>query len=490
MSTEKTKRYFSIRFHIFSVIAVLTAVLLAVLWFFHALFLNAAYKVAKESDINRAANLIADNIDSDDVTSLISQVTAEYDLCVLITDTGSYKELYSQHFLADCILCRMTAQRSILEGWHSEAAQNDGEYSIALSREQYRDFIYDGSADESDSSDNCAICTRIIFGESGEEYLLVLNADIKPVQTVSSALRIVLLFVSGILCLFACFIAYILSRKLSKPIERIIDSAQSLSNKDYTVRFEEKGPREVRLLAKTLNSTTEELESNDRIQKELIANISHDLRTPLTMISGYSEFMRDFPSEITPENMQVIIDETARLNSLVNDLLYVSKLQSGTQVADIKKLNLTKVISDTVKRYDTLLTHREYTISFVFDKEIYVEGDETRLLQVVYNLVNNAINYTGDDKSVTIRQDVLDDIVRISIIDTGEGISEENLPLVWDRYYKIDKVHKRAVLGTGLGLSIVKNVLMLHKSRFGVSSEVGKGSTFWFELKIIDSNNV
>ena len=490
MSTEKSKRYFSIRFHIFSVIAILTAVLLAVLWFFHALFLNAAYKVAKESDINRAANLIADNINSSDISSLISQVAAEYDLCVLITDTESFEELHRQHFLTDCILCRMTSQRSILEGWYNEAAQNDGEYSIALSREQYRDFIYDGSADESDSSDNCVICTRIITGESGKDYLLVLNADIKPVQTVSSALRIVLLFVSGILCLFACFIAYILSRRLSKPIEQIIDSAQALSNKDYAVRFEEKGPREVRLLAKTLNSTTEELESNDRIQKELIANISHDLRTPLTMISGYSEFMKDFPSEITPENMQVIIDETARLNSLVNDLLYVSKLQSGTQVADIKKLNLTKVISDTVKRYDTLLTHREYAISFIYDKEIYVEGDETRLLQVIYNLVNNAINYTGDDKSVTIRQDVLDNIVRISIIDTGEGISEENLPLVWDRYYKIDKVHKRAVLGTGLGLSIVKNVLMLHNSRFGVSSELGKGSTFWFELKIVESKDI
>ena len=111
-------------------------------------------------------------------------------------------------------------------------------------------------------------------------------------------------------------------------------------------------------------------------------------------------------------------------------------------------------------------------------------ADETRLLQVIYNLVNNAINYTGEDKTVTIRQDVLDGVVRISVIDTGEGISEENLPLVWDRYYKIDKVHKRAILGTGLGLSIVKNILVLHQSRFGVSSEVGKGACFWFEFKI------
>ena len=493
MKVEKeNKKSFSIRFHIFSVIAILTALLILVLWFFHALFLNAAYKVAKESDINRAANLITENIDSRDVSSLISQVAVEYELCVLITDTVSYSTLYSHHFLNDCIICRMDTQRSLLDDWHSEALQNDGEYSVSLPRDQFREFIYndtnyEGDAPDSDASENCVICTRIIEGADGNEYLLILNADIKPVQTVSSALRIVLFFVTMILCLFACFIAYILARRLSKPIERITTSAQSLQSKDYTVRFEENGPREVRLLAQTLNTTAEELESADRLQKELIANISHDLRTPLTMISGYSEFMRDFPSEITPENMQVIIDETARLNSLVNDLLYVSKLQSGTQIADIKKINLTSLISDTIKRYDTLLSHKEYVISFVFDQEVYIEADATRLLQVIYNLVNNAINYTGDDKTVTVRQDVNDGIVRVSIIDTGEGISEENLPLVWDRYYKIDKVHKRAILGTGLGLSIVKNILMLHNSRFGVSSEVGTGSIFWFEFKVVDN---
>ncbi len=491
MKKEKeNQKSHSIRFHIFSVIAVLSVILVAVLWFFHVLLLNVAYKVAKESDINRAANLLTENIDSAEISSLISQVAIEYELCVLITDTTSYNQLYNKHFLNDCILCRMTTQRSLLENWHSEALHNGGEYSVALPRDQFRDFIYDndnyeGDAPDSDSSENCVICTRVIESENGDEYLLILNTDIKPVQTISNVFRIVLVFVTLALCLFAFFIAYILSRRLSKPIVKITSSAQALQNKDYAVRFEENGPTEVRLLAQTLNTTAKELDNADRLQKELVANISHDLRTPLTMISGYSEFMRDFPSEISPENMQVIIDETARLNSLVNDLLYVSKLQSGTQVADIKEINLTALISGTIKRYDTLLTHKEYVISFISDCEVWVEADATRLLQVVYNLVNNAINYTGDDKTVTVRQDVLDDIVRVSIIDTGEGISEENLPLVWDRYYKIDKVHKRAVLGTGLGLSIVKNVLMLHNSRFGVSSEVGNGSTFWFEFKIV-----
>ena len=131
-----------------------------------------------------------------------------------------------------------------------------------------------------------------------------------------------------------------------------------------------------------------------------------------------------------------------------------------------------------------MLEHKGYKILFEHDCEVFVIADETRLLQVVYNLINNAINYTGEDKTVTVKQEVVGDVVRVSVIDTGEGISEENLPLIWDRYYKVDKVHKRAILGTGLGLSIVKNILLLHNSRFGVASEVGKGSIFWFEFKI------
>ena len=121
----------------------------------------------------------------------------------------------------------------------------------------------------------------------------------------------------------------------------------------------------------------------------------------------------------------------------------------------------------------------------MYDEDVFINADEVRILQVIYNLINNAINYTGEDKTVTVKQEVKDGIVRISVIDTGEGIAEKDLPLIWDRYYKVDKVHKRAHIGTGLGLSIVKNILLLHGSRFGVSSEVGKGSNFWFEFKVL-----
>ena len=153
---------------------------------------------------------------------------------------------------------------------------------------------------------------------------------------------------------------------------------------------------------------------------------------------------------------------------------------------DIRRMNLTNAVFQTVERYAKFKEHNDFTINFEYENSVYIMADEIRLLQVIYNLINNAINYTGADRTVTVTQTINDDVVRISVIDTGDGIKEEDLPLIWDRYYKVDKIHKRAIVGTGLGLSIVKNILLLHGSRFGVSSEIHKGSTFWFEFKIVD----
>ena len=119
-----------------------------------------------------------------------------------------------------------------------------------------------------------------------------------------------------------------------------------------------------------------------------------------------------------------------------------------------------------------------------YDGKVQVKADEYKIYQVIYNLINNAINYTGKDKTVWVRQKISGDKVRIEVTDSGDGIAKEALPYVWDRYYKVDKTHKRAVMGTGLGLSIVKNILELHHAGYGVVSEPGCGSTFWFELKI------
>ena len=146
--------------------------------------------------------------------------------------------------------------------------------------------------------------------------------------------------------------------------------------------------------------------------------------------------------------------------------------------------NLTESIESVLERYNKLKEQDGYCIHFEYDRKVLVKADEYKIYQVIYNLINNAVNYTGKDKTVWVRQKILQDHVRIEVTDSGEGIAEDALPYVWDRYYKVDKTHRRAVMGTGLGLSIVKNILELHHARYGVESTPGCGSTFWFELPI------
>ena len=196
--------------------------------------------------------------------------------------------------------------------------------------------------------------------------------------------------------------------------------------------------------------------------------------------------MRDLPGENTPENVQVIIDETERLSQLVNDLLDLSKLQAGSRVPTLERINLTELIESTMLRYEKLTQKDGYRIEYVTDTEVEVLADRTMLLQVIYNLINNAINYTGEDKLVRVTQELCSEgrRVRVSVIDSGAGIPPEQIPLIWDRYYKVDKIHRRAMIGTGLGLSIVKQILEAHKTTYGVESKEGEGSTFWFEMDV------
>jgi signal transduction histidine kinase len=278
--------------------------------------------------------------------------------------------------------------------------------------------------------------------------------------------------------------ALVLARMICIPMQRMGQAANKLAQGDYDTRFYGGGYREAEELAEALNFAASELQKNDSLQRELVANISHDLRTPLTMIKGYGEVMRDIPDENTPENIQVIIDETERLTELVNDMLDLSKIKSGTRGIELEVFDLTEAISALLMRYERF-TDNQYVINFVHDESVFVRANRNMILQATYNLVNNAINYTGDDKTVIISQRVSDGRVRISVTDTGKGIAKEDLPYIWDRYYRVDKVHKRAVVGTGLGLSIVKGVLEAHHANFGVESELGEGSTFYFELNAV-----
>lgn len=331
-----------------------------------------------------------------------------------------------------------------------------------------------------------AIQLDIIPMDNGCELLIIQRSNLTPMSALIDTVEIQVVSTSIVLIIFATVLVMVMSRSITKPIIQVNESAKRLADGKYDVNFTGANYREISELSDTLNYAAIELSKNDKLQKELISNVSHDLRTPLTMIRGYSEVMRDIPGEATPENFQVIIDETTRLAELVNQMLDLSKIQSGVHLPDKQLFCITEIIKSTLIRYEKLITQESYKIDFLFDDEVFVCADRNMILQVIYNFINNAINYTGEDKYVCVEQTVAENKIRISVTDTGEGISNEDISYIWDRYYKIDKVHRRATVGSGLGLSIVKGILEAHGASYGVISEVGKGSTFYFELEQVD----
>lgn len=405
-----------------------------ILWLFQTVFLNDMYKYIRKKEIKNAMELVKENINSPNLQTILQYLSDNKD--ILVTPTSEFKPPQPN-------MNRDKRDRHAIEVI-TETKEFKLQNNITIS--------------------------------------LTFKAMITPVSATIDTLRYQLYIITCIMITLSIFLAFLIAKRVAKPIEVINSSAKALSKGKYDIEFTGEGFLEIEELSATLNTAATELSKVESLRRELMANISHDLRTPLSLIYSYAEVMHDFPKEISSEQTQVIMDETTRLTSLVNDVLDISKLENGKHTLSLASFNLTNSIMETTNRISSLVKKDSYSLSFLYNEEIYVTADEVKIIQVFYNLLINAINYSNDNKLITIKQTVNGDVVKIEVIDNGEGILTEDLPYIWDRYYKVDKSHKRAITGTGLGLSIVKNIMEMHEGSYGVESTLGKGSTFWFSL--------
>lgn len=337
--------------------------------------------------------------------------------------------------------------------------------------------------DLADQNDSIMCCSFIKLND-GNNYLLILDCKIAPVDAAVSTMKMQLAYIAAIVVVLSVIIAIIISKYVSKPITRMSETAKQMAKGDYDVVFEGEGYLEINQLNETLNNTASELKKTETLRRELMANVSHDLRTPLTMITGYAEMMRDLPGENNSNNLQIIIDEVSRLNLLVNDMLDLSKLTSKTIELNPIEYSLTQSLIEIVDRYKKFREENGFEFELIYHEDVKIIADKVKIDQVIYNYINNAINYSKDSKLIKIIQLIEDDNVIIKVQDFGVGINEDDLMYIWERYYRIDKGHKRSSQGSGLGLSIVKSILEYHNFEYGVDSKEGFGSTFWFKIPI------
>ena len=345
-------------------------------------------------------------------------------------------------------------------------------------------FSHEGNIDGLISEKSMVYGREVVKGGARIGYVFAFSSTVRE-DSVISVVRRAVTNSCIVVMIAAVLAAYIMTERLIRPLRLITDTAKNYGKGDFAERIPVEGNDEVAELATALNNMADSLDSLEKMRNSFLANISHDLRTPLTMIKGYSEIMRDLPGENNAENAQIIIDETTRLSDLVSDLLDLSKLQAGTKKPEPEIFDLSVLARDTLRRYDALIRHNGYRILFETEGEAEVSADRGMILQVIYNLINNAVNYTGESLRVRVSITLKENSVRLSVADDGEGIEPDQIESIWDRYYRVDKVHNRAVIGTGLGLSIVKGILEAHGALYGVESAVGVGSVFWIELPLV-----
>lgn len=459
------KKKSNLRTKIWIYLIIFSASILLFLWLFQIIFLKTYYKEFRLNKLENSVKKVLNSFHDSDYEDLLDDISLEDEICIEVVNNNMTKYL-SVIYNKGCMGAETSVENSYYKKDFINSNLSKKVYTLINPRFKNKTIIYGIKLDDSN-------------------YAFV-SASLEPIDTTITVLKNQFIYVTMLVIILSLIVSYFVSRKISSGVIKINKEAKKLSKGNFDVKFDTNQPiLELSELAETLEYTKDELSKTENLRRELLANVSHDLKTPLTMIKAYAEMVRDVTYKDDTKrtkDLNIIIEETDRLNVLVNDILELSKIQSGTQKLTIEQFDLEKFVKNIIKRYDIMSENKKYKFKVSINKNIIVSADPKRIEQVMYNLINNAINYTGDDKKIIINALELENTVRIEVKDTGKGIDKEELENIWDKYYKIDKTHSREQVGSGVGLSIVKNILINHNCNYGVESIKGNGTTFYFEL--------
>jgi signal transduction histidine kinase len=273
--------------------------------------------------------------------------------------------------------------------------------------------------------------------------------------------------------------------KITRPLKLLKDSAAKVARGDFKQRVTVKSNDEIGQLIDSFNTMVNDLDNIDKVRSDFVANVSHDLRTPITSVRGFLEGILDgtIPQEKSNYYLGIVRDEVVRMNSLVNNLLEMTKFEQGKQVFRFKSFNINEMIRKCIVKYEKLFLDKNLDVEVDFETDDeFVLADQDAIERVFTNLIHNAVKFTNDSGIISLGTKRVKDKVEVYVKDTGIGISKEDIGYIFDRFYKTDKSRGVDKTGTGLGLSICKSILNAHDQDLYVESQLGKGSKFTFTL--------
>lgn len=296
-----------------------------------------------------------------------------------------------------------------------------------------------------------------------------------------------LIYAGGLAALLAVILAVIITRSVARPLGTMAGAAEAIARGDYDQRVPQEGPDEVRRVATSFNSMAAQVKATQQAQRDFVANVSHDLKTPLTAISGWSQALLDGAADAPAERRrasETIHDEAGRMDRLVNELLDLARIESGQLQMAMRRVDLSEILADVHRGQLPRARARDIDLQLDITAETPVRGDADRLTQIFTNLADNALTYTPAGGTVRLAARSTDGWVEGIVTDNGPGIPADELPRVFERFYRLEKSRARAGegRGSGLGLAIVHELVTAHGGRISVSSEIGRGSAFVVRL--------
>lgn len=447
-----------------TILVVFIGLMLALILFLQTTFLDGTYKNNKIAYLKDTAALIDEGIQNDDILSVLEDISFSNEVCVrVITDAVGFTTYQDA---SSCALGKLSNKQ--LSKIVTTTFDNGGE------------ALFDSN---SSNIKNAYIYSKL-SKVNDENVLIMLSTSIVPLQSTIDTMYDQFNIIIIVVVIATILLALCLSSLIVKPIKKIEMEATNLPSGKYDHKLIKTDAREIENLNNTLARANEEIIKADVARKELIGNVSHDLRTPLTMIVGYGEMIRDFPEENNAENINVIINEAKRLSTLVDDLLDLSKVESGKIEFHNKDIKISDLLGSVYDQFEPYCKANNIELVLnVEDSDVVVSVDDNRLKQVLHNFMSNALNYNdANDTKIIIGEEKVDGAYRIYVYDNGSGVKEEDKDKIWNRYYKVDKEHKRSHIGSGIGLSLCKDILDKMGYKYGVDSVYKEYSKFYFDI--------
>ncbi len=350
-----------------------------------------------------------------------------------------------------------------------------------------------------------------MMGELPDCSKFVMRTPIDSIRENAGLANTFLIYIGLLASVLGGILVWIFARRISDPIKELAQLSKRMAKLDFDARYTSGGENEIGVLGNNFNLMSERLEktiselksANNQLQEdieekekvekmrnEFLGNVSHELKTPIALIQGYAEGLKEGiieDAESREYYCDVIIDEAAKMNKMVKNLLILNQLEFGDEMQEYERFDLIGLIKGVLSSCELLFQQAEAKVDFIADESVCVWADEFKTEQVLRNYITNAIHHVDNEKRIEVRVIQDGEVVRVSVFNSGKQIPEDDLPKIWDKFYKVDKAHTRMYGGNGIGLSIVKAIMESFHRDYGVKN-FDNGVQFWFELDACVAN--